>query len=1527
MTVEGFRLSPQQRHLWEQGRDQPAFRAQCAVSLKGTLDVEALKTASRWVAARHEILRTRFRQRVGLKAPLQVIEAEPAPAWSEVDLRGFAGPELSSALGRALGEMRERPFDYEQGPLFELLLLRVADDEHVLAVQLPSLCADSGSLANLVRELASRLPGGAADPDEEAVQYLQFSEWQNDLLTDGESQPLFEFWRKKFAAVGQPLQLPFAGPAVPGAGFEPATIGVTVEADEAARMELAAAESGTGLQAFLLACWQTLLWRLTGRHDVSVLVVLDGRRFEELNEVVGLLSRTVPVQAQFDEGQKFSELVRRAGETLNEYQALQEYFVPPGDGEGFTAEGALPAAFEYADWPTPAMVGGVTLSLIQKHIHRDRFRIRLSCLRQQSGALVLEVEYDRNSVGEEEARLLAGQLLTLAREAAAAPATRAAQLELLTDDERRRADALNDTQTAWPSWTAVHEMFEEQVRKYSSAVALVFGDHHVSYACLNRRADGLARRLRALGIGPEVRVALWLERSVETVVGLLAVLKAGGAYVPLDTALPKQRLALLLEESGAPVLITQKRFVEDLAESGVALVVLDDEEGWPAGMSEVAPGRARRAAAEQLAYVLFTSGSMGRPKGVMVEHRQLANYVRGIVEKLGRYDVSSYAMVSTFAADLSNTVLFASLCGGGTLHLLTQETAFDPDAFAGYFAQRRPDCLKVVPSHLSNVLAGSQSAKALPQRVLILGGEAADSRLLSQVSELAPDCRILNHYGPTETTVGVVTHDFHFDEARPQESMPLGRPLPNVTVRLLLDGMRPAPTWVHGELYVGGAAVSRGYLNRPEQTAEKFIPDPFSAEPGARLYRTGDLAKFLPDGSMKFIGRTDHQVKIRGFRVELGEIETLLRRHASVGEAVVELREHRPGESQLVAYVAPRPGTRAVAAELNGFLQESLPDYMLPAAYVSLDSLPITANGKIDRRALPAPHEVVEQGNVYVAPRSLGEELMASLWREVLNVERPGVHENFFRMGGDSLLATRVVSRVRKAFQVELPVHSIFEAPTIAEFMQVVERAMQSSGLAQAAPLVHVPRNADLPLSFAQARLWGIHQLDPHSPAYNSCTFRHLTGPLDPEAFERALDEIVRRHEVLRTTFPSVDGHAVQHIAEPAPVGVRHVRLEHLSDAECDEEVRRLVQEEKSRLFDLATGPMLCVSLLRLGPERHILLMTTHHIISDRWSSAVFMRELATLYDAFRRGLPSPLPELSVQYADFAHWQRQTLQGETLDKLLAYWTRKLAGAPEVIEVPTDFPRPEHQTSGGGLIFSRRPPELMEALNALSRKEGVTLFMTLLGAFYTLLYHQTGQEDLVVGTDVANRNSVEIESLIGFFINNLALRANLAGNPTFRELLGQVRATALEAYAHQDLPFSTLVKALKVKRQLNVTPVFQILFVLQNTPPMEDRPEGLEIEVVDTDAETAKFDLALFVTETRDGLDENWSYSTELFRRRTIDRLSHHFGRLLEGIVKHPDARLSELKAFAEPEKKKRSGNRWHMRNQSSGSRDLQDIVP
>jgi amino acid adenylation domain-containing protein len=1036
------------------------------------------------------------------------------------------------------------------------------------------------------------------------------------------------------------------------------------------------------------------------------------------------------------------------------------------------------------------------------------------------------------------------------------------------------------------------------------------------------QANLRANHLRNLGVGPEVPVVLLLDRSPEVIVSLLAVLKAGGAYVPLDVAQPKQRLALFLEETRAPVVITQERFADIFAGSDTELVVVDRES------KTFGPGDAgldSYSRPENLAYILFTSGSTGTPKGVMIENRQLTNYVRSMIAKLGEPGPDHLAMVSTFAADLGNTVLFPSLCSGKCLHLISRDAAFDVDAFADYFEKHDIDCLKIVPSHFSNVLTSTASAKVIPRLALILGGESSDWKLIDRIREQSPGCRIINHFGPTETTVGVMTHELEADsDSRRDGGIPLGRPLPNTKAYLLDAALCLAATNVDAGLYIGGAGLARGYMNQAALTAEKFVPDPFSRVQGERLYQTGDLARLSPDDSVRFLGRVDHQIKIRGFRVELGEIEACLRRHPSVRNAVVEVSNHESAGAQLVAYVVPRSTDHPAGTELHGFLRDSLPDYMLPASYLLLESLPLTPNGKIDRNALAAADRGrAERIGAFVSPRGLGEEIMASLWREVLGVDQLSVHDSFLRVGGDSLTATQLVSRVRKAFQVELPVQSIFDAPTISEFTAVVERAMRSGQQSRFSPILPVPRDTDLPLSFAQERLWGIHQLDPQSPVYNSTLYQYLNGPFDIEMFERALNEIVSRHEVLRTTFPNVEGSPKQIISPPAPIIIRRLDFESLcfrDEAECKREVQRFIEAEKELPFDLGRGPLLRVSVLKINPSRHVVLFTFHHIICDGWSLSLFIREMSMLYDSYRQGIAPRLAELSVQYADFAFWQRQVLQGEVLDGLLSYWTRQLSGAPEVINLPADYPRPKDQTFKGGAIFSHRSPELLAALNSLSKTEGVTLFMTLLAAFYTQLYHNTGQEDLVVGTDVANRNHVEVENLMGFFINNLVLRADLSGNPTFRELLGQVRKTALEAYAHQDLPFATLVKALRIKRTLSHTPLFQVLFVLQNNPPKEYKSSSLQIEHVEAEYSASKFDLAYFATEGADGLNETWCYSTELFHPATLTRMSNRFQTLLENIVKEPDARLGRLRALGDAVKK-RSERKWSMARQSSQDTD------
>jgi len=699
--------------------------------------------------------------------------------------------------------------------------------------------------------------------------------------------------------------------------------------------------------------------------------------------------------------------------------------------------------------------------------------------------------------------------------------------------------------------------------------------------------------------------------------------------------------------------------------------------------------------------------------------------------------------------------------------------------------------------------------------------------------------------------------------------------------------------------------VARGYLNRPELTAERFIPDPFTSPsvPGARLYKTGDLARYLPDGNIEFLGRVDHQVKVRGFRIELGEIEAALGQHPALQAAIVLAWEDGAGTKRLVAYVVPEKDTAPGVSELRSFLQEKLPDYMVPSAFVTLDALPLTPTGKVDRRALPAPDGArPEVENVYVAPRTPEEEIVAGIWAQILGLERVGIHDNFFELGGHSLLATRLVSRLRDDLQVEVPLRTLFETPTVAGLAESIRRKMWAAQDLSIPPIQPVPRDRDLPLSFAQQRLWFLDQLEPGSPFYNIPTAVRLTGPLDVAALERTLNEIVRRHEALRTTFETVDGRARQVIAPELTVPLPVTDLTDLPETEREAEALQLATQEAQRPFDLARGPLLRARLLRLGREDHVALLTMHHIVSDGWSMGILIQEIAALYEAFSSGRPSPLQELPIQYADFAHWQREWLQGEILEAQLSYWKQQLDGSPPLLELPTDRPRPAVQSFRGRTQAFALPKDLSKAIKDLGHQEGATLFMTLLAAFQSLLYRYTGQETINVGTPIANRTQSEIEGLIGFFVNTLVMRADLSGDPSFRELLKRVREMALGAYAHQDLPFEMLVDALQPERNLSHSPLFQVMFVLQEAPMGAQALSNLTLRGVEAETGVAKFDLTLSMAEDGDGLGGVFEYNVDLFDAATIERMIAHFQRLLEGIVADPNRPISELPLLTEAER-------------------------
>jgi amino acid adenylation domain-containing protein/non-ribosomal peptide synthase protein (TIGR01720 family) len=1137
----------------------------------------------------------------------------------------------------------------------------------------------------------------------------------------------------------------------------------------------------------------------------------------------------------------------------------------------------------------------------------------------------LSVNYDRTQFEAATALRLLQHLQNLLEGIAHDPGQTLGQLPVLSSSERQQLLAQGDARPANPyDPICIHQVFEEQVRETPNAVALIAGPVSLSYEELNRRANRLAHTLMRFGVGPDIRVGICLDRSSELVVGILAILKAGGAYVPLDPAYPSSRLVSMLEDSEAAVLLTSERNAANLFNDFRMPVVCADRDACTIN-AEPDENPPCRAATHNLAYVIYTSGSTGRPKGVLVAHHGLLNLAQAQRELFELGPGERVLQFAPISFDASVSELFVTCCAGACLVLVPAEHRVGPD-LARTLRDERITAVTLPPSVL----------KSLPEnelpllRTIISAGEACTGDVVARWSTAGR--RFLNGYGPTEatvcSTVGVCRDAI--------QANCIGRPISRTRAYILDNSLEPVPIGVLGELYVGGPGLARGYQRLPDVTAEKFIPDPFSGEPGERLYRTGDLVRWLDNGEIEFVGRTDQQVKVSGVRIELGEIERHLLEHQSVREAVVQLQEVG-GERRLVAFFVARHRPVPTSAALRAYLRHRLPSHMVPSIFAQLSDMPRTSVGKLDRTALPAATEVaVDRDEPYVAARTPLESLLAEIWGDALGIERIGIHDNFFELGGDSIRGAILVNRLQTHFLEYVYVVALFEAPTIAQFATYLEqnyhaalaRLFPSVGVddflchdtrhmayrlgyevnapteRQATPQAAVPgmlpitrhaRRSDRPpLSFSQQRLWFLDQLDSANAAYNISWGVELHGTLDTCSLERALNEIVRRHEVLRTSFASDDGRPVQVIAPTLSVPWTRLDLTQLSTIEQESEVRRHLNYQAQLPFDLNRGPLLRATLLLLKPQQHVFLFAMHHIISDGWSSNVLLRELALLYDAFTHQRPSPLPDLNLQYADFAHWQHLWLQGDTFDRLLKYWARKLDRIPPILLLPTDRPRPPVQTFRGANEPFALTSDLSRKLADVARRHDATLFMTLLAAFQLLIARITGQQDIIVGTPIAGRNRSELEPLIGFFVNTLVIRTSLDGNLTFDQLLGRVRDTALDAYAHQEMPFEKLVDALQPQRALSHTPLFQVMFVLQNAPREPVPMTGISLSPLPVETRWSKFDLTLFMAETVDGLRGSFEYNTDLFDDATIRRLIGHFMILLEAIVTDSSARVTEL---------------------------------
>ncbi len=1485
-------LSFAQQRLWFLDQLEPGtalYNIPAAVRLEGNLDREALARSLEEIVQRHAILRTRFSSTDG--SPFQEALPPASFALPLADLQELPPEEREREARRLMREEAARPFELTACSLIRGRLLRLSVQQHILQLTMHHIVSDGWSMGVLVRELAALYAAFAAGRPsplpELPLQYGDYAAWQRQRLSGEAREGQLAYWKRRLEGCPEFLDLPTDHPRPATRSHRGSSLAFSLPGALAAGLRVCCQREEATLHMVLLAAFQVLLHRYSGQADFAVGIPVAGRTRPELEVLIGFFVNTLALRADLSGEPSFRTLLQRVREACLDAHAQQdvpfdlviEALRPERDP---SHSPLIQVMFALQGTPAPVRLPGLSASPIRVDPGISKFDLTLVVQEEDGGALAGYFEYSTDLFDPPFIERMIGHYRRLLEQAVADPTRPIAALELLSPAERRQLlEEWAGPAGSCAEGLCAQRLFEAQAARSPEAPALLYLDQTLSYRQLDERANRLAARLRRAGVEAETPVAILAPHGPALVIAILATLKAGGAFLPLDPAYPPERLSFMLTDSRSPLLLAPAGLLPLPFDPAPArLLPLEIEEPEPAGPP---PPEAPADDPHRLAYLIYTSGSTGRPKGVLIEHRGLVNFATAWIRQA---DLGPGRRLLQFASpgfDAAVAEIFTALLAGACLVAAPAESLHSLPDLTRLIGERQVDTATLPPS----LLALLEPAELPGLRTLVSAGEACPPELAAR---WAAGRRFLNWYGPTETSIGVCCHPV---EARPGplpsgSRLPIGRPIPGVRLYVLDSHLQPQPVGVPGELCIGGAGVGRGYLDRPALSAEKFLPDPFAPGPPARLYRSGDRARWRPDGSLEFLGRLDRQVKLRGFRIEPGEIEAALAACPAVRQAAVRLLEGQAGGPRLVAYLAPAdPACPPSPAALREALAACLPAYMLPASFLFLPALPTTPAGKIDRTALPAPPERGETEGSLQPPRSPVEQGIAEIWRQVLGVGRVGLADNFFELGGHSLLATQAASRIREAFQVELPLRDLFSAPTLAGLAGRVSALIQESGGSVSPPIRRTDRET-APLSFAQQRLWFLDQLAPGGALYHLPLVVRLQGPLDVEVLQRSLDELVRRHAVLRTRFPLKGGGPVQEILPPLSLPIRRVDLSLLPAEERESQARRQAEEEARAPFDLAAGPLLRAALFRLDPEDHVAVLVMHHIVSDGWSMNIMLHDLAALYTAFSRGEAPPLADLPIQYADYAAWQRQWLSGEVLERQLAYWKEQLAGLPPLLELPTDRPRPARLAFHGRTVAFEIPAATYDGLRRLSREEGVTLFMALLAAFQVLLGRYSGLEDVPVGTAIAGRTRAEVEGLIGFFVNTLVLRADLSGSPTFQEVLLRVREVTLNAYTYQDLPFETLVEALQPVRGLSHTPLFQVMFVLDPPVPEGGRLPGLSLAPVMVQTGTAAFDLTLSMSARADGLGGTVEYSTDLWDADTIRRLIGHFQAILRRVAEDPE---------------------------------------
>ena len=1509
------RLSFAQQRLWLLDRlapGAPTYNIPLAIEIAGVCDPVVLERCLGEIIRRHEVLRTSFTD--GPEYPLQNVAVAAPFKLVPTDLRAVPAHELEAEITRLVARSAEQRFDLDATAPISVELLQ-AHERSMLLITLHHIVADGWSLGILIKEIGMLYPAfrdGAPSPlPDLSIQYADYAEWERATLTSDVLARQIDYWRGQLHGMPEAMRFPTDRPRAAGTGSAGASASITVGANTVARLRAVGTAGGATPFMVYLAAFKALVARYCGNTDIAIGTPVWNREHPDVEPLIGFFVNTLVLRTDLGGDPGFDELLGRV------------------------KQNAL-AAFAHSELPFDQLVDelgverhshqvpliGMMFTLTRKdgiagapaqpswHLREiasqtSKFDLTMSVAEGQASDIV-SIEYKTDLFDAATVARLLGHFEQLLACVATAPQTKLSQLALLTATERRLQ--LEDwSRGAEPEGAAdtVCQWFEQQVARAPQALAVADGEHTLSYGELDRRANQLARYLGTHGVVRGDVVAIAMQRSAEMAVGLLAILKAGAAFLTLDLSHPVERLVTIVGDAGVRLALTRAADAAMLAGAEVPLVCVDAN---AAAIAEQATGPlALHGTPGDLAYVIYTSGSTGRPKGVEVAHGALSNLVAWQRRAFAIEPADRASQLASPAFDASLVEWWANLCAGASVHLVDDQTRMQPQVLIDWLAVHEIT-LAFMPTPLLEASLNETWPTGMALRALFVGGDALRRR-----PPVGLPFKIFNMYGPTECAV-VST----WSEVKPSVDADggptIGRPIDGARVYVLDENRALVPAGVAGELYIGGAGLALGYRNDAAQTAQRFVRDPFSSDPAARLYRSGDQVRYRADGDLDFLGRADDQVKIRGYRVELGEIENALYQVDGIGRATVLARDTGAGERYLAAYVELPASSALREKQLRQALKRLLPAYMIPAAIHLVPQFPLTGNGKVDKLALAAlaSDEQTAVGDQFHGPETARQESIARVWCDVLKLQQIDIFRNFFELGGNSLLATQIVSRLNKVLDAKVTLLNFFDEPTIAGLAGVTEEFLPGSQEDSAPPLLPADRSGPdgnrFAQSFAQQRLWFLEQLEPNSASYNVPQVLFLDGGLNAAAFQAGIDQMVQRHEILRTRFSMELGSGkksgtVQTVVAHMAVNIHFTNLETLPNGEREERARKLVEKEVERPFNLVDGPALRVTLVRLSLDKHILVVNMHHLITDAWSMGIFMRELSTLYCANCRGVAAGLPALPIHYADFATWQKEWMQFGVLEEMLYYWQQALLDAPASIDLLTDRRPPVPVSNHGGSVGFSIDKKVAAGLRQIAFKNNASLFMVLLAGFKAMLSRYSAQVDIVVGTPIANRNREELENLIGFFVNTLVLRTDLAGDPQFTEIVERVRKTALDAFAHQDLPYERLVERLEPERRWGNSPLFNMMFVLQNAPDSALTLEGLEIAPLAAAGTIAKFDLTLTMQESEDGFDGVVDFRSDLFDGAMIARMVGHFEQLLACVATAPQTKLSQLALLTATERR------------------------